>query len=781
MSINRVLRNSRYTLYPTVITLITSLVSVGAVYAQDDEDYSTGVLEEVIVTATKRSENLRDVPISIATLSGEYLESMFSGGEDILALSGRVPGLYAESSNGRAAPRFYIRGLGNIDFDLAASQPVSVIMDEVVMENVVLKSFPIFDMEQLEVIRGPQGTLFGRNTTAGIIKFNSRRPTHETTGYVSGSYGSYGTADFEAAVGGSMISDVLAVRMSVLYRTKSDWIDVNNGFTLEKNALGGYEEKAARAQLLWTPSESFTALLSVQGRDLDGTASIFRANILDTGSNRLNQNYDRDTVYYDGGDNNPQGYDGSGITLNMAWDLPGMTFTSITSFQEGSGFSRGDIDGGVVDFSGTATIPPGITYDPAAPVFGFPTLTFPGTIMVPSVTEDAADTDQFTQEFRIASDTDRRVSWQAGVFYFDSSLEVETESFASFGFVSNQNTIIKHTNKAWAVFGQGSFDATDQLTLIAGIRYTDDQRDYEVLQFGQLWLDLGIPTFIAPPIDVSADEISWDLSANYAVTDRSSFYGRVSSGFRAQSIQGRDVAFLETPTVADPETILSFEVGYKADLLENRLRLNVNIFHYTVDDMQLSIIGGASNSNQVINANKGEATGFELDLQWLINDNFMATFGAAYNNTEIKDKGLSVVPCGSTLCEAWQDRDANGQVSIDGNPFPRTPETNYSLTLRYGLPIGDDGEFFIFTDWVYYGEILMPLYYTPEFVTDNQFEGGLRVGYRNTRDNWEVALFGRNITDEHNVKGFIDFSNNTGFVNEPAVWGIEATYNFGQY
>lgn len=781
MSINRVLRNSRYTLYPTVITLITSLASVGAVYAQDDEDYSTGVLEEVIVTATKRSENLRDVPISIATLSGEYLESMFSGGEDILALSGRVPGLYAESSNGRAAPRFYIRGLGNIDFDLAASQPVSVIMDEVVMENVVLKSFPIFDMEQLEVIRGPQGTLFGRNTTAGIIKFNSRRPTHETTGYVSGSYGSYGTADFEAAVGGSMISDVLAVRMSVLYRTKSDWIDVNNGFTLEKNALGGYEEKAARAQLLWTPSESFTALLSVQGRDLDGTASIFRANILDTGSNRLNQNYDRDTVYYDGGDNNPQGYDGSGITLNMAWDLPGMTFTSITSFQEGSGFSRGDIDGGVVDFSGTATIPPGITYDPAAPVFGFPTLTFPGTIMVPSVTEDAADTDQFTQEFRIASDTDRRVSWQAGVFYFDSSLEVETESFASFGFVSNQNTIIKHTNKAWAVFGQGSFDATDQLTLIAGIRYTDDQRDYEVLQFGQLWLDLGIPTFIAPPIDVSADEISWDLSANYAVTDRSSFYGRVSSGFRAQSIQGRDVAFLETPTVADPETILSFEVGYKADLLENRLRLNVNIFHYTVDDMQLSIIGGASNSNQVINANKGEATGFELDLQWLINDNFMATFGAAYNNTEIKDKGLSVVPCGSTLCEAWQDRDANGQVSIDGNPFPRTPETNYSLTLRYGLPIGDDGEFFIFTDWVYYGEILMPLYYTPEFVTDNQFEGGLRVGYRNTRDNWEVALFGRNITDEHNVKGFIDFSNNTGFVNEPAVWGIEATYNFGQY
>ncbi len=780
MNTKNFLGNSRYTLFLTVFALVTSLAPVGTAVAQD-EDYSAGVLEEIIVTATKREENLRDVPISIATLSGEILSSMFTGGEDILALSGRVPGLYAESSNGRAAPRFYIRGLGNIDFDLAASQPVSVIMDEVVMENVVLKSFPIFDIDQVEVIRGPQGTLFGRNTTAGIIKFNSRRPTHETSGYVSGSYGTFTTANFEAAVGGSLSPDVLAGRVSFLYRTRDNWI--SNGFTGEKDVMGDYQETAGRLQLLWTPSESFSALLSVQARELEGTSSIFRANVFDTGSNKLNQNFDRDVVYYDGGDNNPQEYSAFGTTLNLQWALSEMTITSITSFQDGDGFSRGDIDGGVVDFSGTATVPPGIPFDPAAfqIPFGPTALTFPGTIHISSVTQDGADTDQFTQELRFASDTDGPFSWQAGFFYFDSSLQVETESFASFGFLGNppQNTIIKHENEAWAIFGQGTYDVNDQLTLTAGVRYTDDQRNYEVLQFGQLWLDLDIPTFLAPPIDVSADEISWDLSVNYAATDHSSFYGRVSSGFRAQSIQGRDVAFLQFPTVADPETILSFEVGYKADLLDNRMRINLNVFHYTVDDMQLSIIGGASNSNQVINADKGEATGFELDLQWLINDNFMATFGAAYNDTEIKDPGLSVVPCGSTLCEAWQSRDENGQVSIDGNPFPRTPKTNYSVTLRYGAPVGDAGEFFIFTDWVYYGKILMPLYFSPEFVTNNQFEGGLKIGYRNLEKDWEVALFGRNITNEENVKGFIDFSNNTGFVNEPAVWGVEATYNFG--
>jgi len=296
MNSTKFLIKFKYALYLTVFSSIISFISVGAVFAQAADDETTGVLEEVIVTATRREESLMDVPISIATLSGENLASIFSGGADILALSGHVAGLYAESSNGRAAPRFYLRGLGNIDFDLAASQPVLVIMDDVVMENVVLKSFPIFDMEQVEVIRGPQGTLFGRNTTAGIIKFNSRRPTQETSGFFSASYGTYGTGDFEAAAGGALIPDSLSIRASGIYRTRNDWIDNDNGYTYEKNAMGSYSETAGRLQFLWESGDTFSALLNVQARRLRGTASIFRANVFDTGSNKLNQNYDRDRV-----------------------------------------------------------------------------------------------------------------------------------------------------------------------------------------------------------------------------------------------------------------------------------------------------------------------------------------------------------------------------------------------------------------------------------------------------------------------------------------------------
>ncbi len=728
---------------------IAMALPLPAALAQDAAE-STAALGEIIVTAQRRSENIQDVPLSVSALEGERLDAMFEGGGDIQMLASRVPSLYAESSNGRLAPRFYIRGLGNSDFDLAASQPVSIIVDEVVLENVILKSFPLFDVERVEVLRGPQGTLFGRNTPAGIVKFDTRKPTQELSGDLALSYGELGSTTLEGAVGGGL-TDAISFRVSGLYHEREDWID--NTFTGENDSMGGYDEFAYRAQLLIEPSDAFSALLNIHGRDIDGTASIFRANVLGPGSNGFNSNYDRDSVSYDEGDNNPQSAKGTGGSLKLDFGLGGdMTLTSITAYETTESSSLGDIDGGFgADFLPfVGPCPPGS--QPGDPCIPFP-----------SQTQDAIDDlDQLTQEIRIASQASDRTFWQAGVFYFDSEFSVTTTPF----FVAP--TTLTHENKAWAVFGHVSYDVSDALTLTGGARYTDDDKDLTVQASP-------VPT---PPQSVSDEQVSWDLSALYEVSDQLNIYGRLASGFRAPTIQGRDVAFFGAPSIADSETITSIEAGFKTQLANDRVRLNGAVFYYEVDDQQLSAIGGGGNFVQLVNADKGTGMGFDFDSEFLITDRFMMTLGLSYTDTEIDDDTLVVPPCGSGMCTVLDPLDANGRAIIDGNSFTQAPEYVATVTARYGIPVGNNGEIFFYTDWAFQGETNFFIYEAEEFKSEDNFEGGARIGYSHDGGKWEVALFGRNITDEENVKGAIDFNNLTGFDNEPRIIGASFRTRF---
>ena len=179
---------------------IAALLYAGTAFAQDTaaapEAEEAG---DIVVTAQRREERLVDVPVSVAVVQGEQLRDFQAAGDDTLALAGRIPGLYAETTTGRIFPRFYIRGLGNIDFYLGASQPVSIIQDDVVLEHVVLKSNPVYDLDRVEVLRGPQGSLFGRNTTAGIIKFDTIRPSDDFQGRASLSVGEYASTNIDAA------------------------------------------------------------------------------------------------------------------------------------------------------------------------------------------------------------------------------------------------------------------------------------------------------------------------------------------------------------------------------------------------------------------------------------------------------------------------------------------------------------------------------------------------------------------------------------------------------
>jgi iron complex outermembrane receptor protein len=287
-------------------------------------------LQEVIVTAERREERLLEVPVSTAVLSGEALAVLGTSGQDIRQLAFAVPSLNIESSNGRTFPRFYIRGYGNTDFTSFASQPVGLYYDDIVQENPALKGFPIFDQQDVEVLRGPQGTLFGRNAPAGVVKIESAKPQlNQFNGYANLSYGTYDTSNIEAVVN-IPAGDAWAFRASTQGQHRANWVDAPYNMPGNQH-LEGYDDWAVRLQALFRPSDTFDALLNLHTRWLGGSARLFRANVMNEGSNALVPGFDPSKIYTDG--YNGQSFTSIGSNLHLDWTFQSFTFQSITGYE----------------------------------------------------------------------------------------------------------------------------------------------------------------------------------------------------------------------------------------------------------------------------------------------------------------------------------------------------------------------------------------------------------------------------------------------------------------
>ena len=709
-------------------------------------------VDEIVVTAQRRSENIRDVPFAVTAMNPETLTAISAGGADILSLSGRVPSLQVESSNGRYAPRFYIRGLGNVDFDFTASQPVSVVMDEIVLESVYLKGFPLFDVKQLEVLRGPQGTLFGRNTPAGVIKIDTAKPGQDFVGYGSLTYGNYGSSRAEGGVT-MPLSDILSVRVAGLWNHRDDYI--NNAFDApfakkDGKDLGNFDDIAGRVHVAWTPTDRLSTLLTLQARDYEGTGTMNRANVLTKGSNALNDRFDRETVYYDGGRNNFQKQKTTSQSLQLAYDFGPATLTGVVGAYQGSSQGDGDIDGGVLN-------------DPINSG-AIPFRSESGTL--------SSDLKQNTYELRLSSNGDNRLGWQVGAFYWDERINLVSGTFDGVGgLIPTKATDITQKSDSWSIFGQANYQVTDAFKVTGGVRYTDDSRDYQ----GRVVI--GTPANAQGQVSVGDEQVSWDVSALYEVNDGLNLFARVASGYRGPSIQGRNLPVL---TTADSETVMSYEAGLKSRLWDGRARLNATAYLYEVSDMQFTAIGGADNSNRLINADKGEGYGVEIDGDVYLGAGFSLAAGFAWNHTEIQDKNLLVAVCGAncTVTDPIVMVGTTRRANVDGNPFPQAPEYTANLTLSYVRSIGDDQELFASTDWVVQKDFNLFLYESVEFMQDTAFEGGLRAGWRDLGRGLEAAAYVRNMTDEANVIGAIDFNNLTAFVNEPRMYGVELSKRF---
>lgn len=707
---------------------------------------------EVIVTAQKKSENINAVPLSVTAVGGDKLDAIRSSGGDIRVFSARVPSLTLESSFGRTFPRPYIRGLGNTDFDLNASQPVSFVYDDVVLENPILKGFPLFDIDQVEVLRGPQGTLFGRNTPAGVLKFDSVKPSQSFGGYAQASYATFATVNVEGAVGGPIIDGVLAGRVSGLYQHRDDWVD--NSYTKKSDATGGYDEYAWRAQLLFTPTQDFSALLNLHHLNLDGTPQLFRANIIKAGTNDFSSFYDRGVIAQDAQSRAGQKVTATGANLKMTYDLGGPVITSITGYEHVTTYSRGDIDGGF-----------GASF---APPYG------PGFIPFPSESADGMPYHaQWSEELRLAGEKGP-LSYTIGGFYFFEDVKIDSFDYNTLAGGKLDGYAYQHQKTtSWALFGNAEYALTDQWKVGGGLRYTSDKKDF-VAQ--QLISPIGLPPTARLTANPDSNEVSFNLNTTYALNDQVNLYGRVARGYRAPSIQGR-LLFGSSLSVAQKETEMSYEAGVKANMFDKRLRLDADVFYYRVSNLQLTAVGGGANFNRLINADHANGYGFEFNAEAAPVEHLMLTAGLSYNHTEIDSPGLATAPCGSGCTVLDPAGKLPGTVNIDGNSLPNAPKWIANITARYAIPYGD-GEFFVFTDWAYRSKINFFLYESKEYSDDKLIEGGLRLGYAKAGGAWEAAIFGRNITNDDSLEGGIDFDNLTGFVNDPRTVGVEVKTRF---
>ncbi len=728
-----------------LIAAVAASVAASGAIAQDL------ALEEVLVTAQKREQSLEDVPISVSVISGQLVEEYLSGAQDIRALAARVPGLNIETSNGRTQPRFYLRGLGNIDFDVNANQPVAMVFDDIFLENNTLRSIPLFDIERVEVLKGPQGTLFGRNTNAGAIMVRSVQPSSDRNGYVRFSGGSRGAINIEGASNFGM-SETASVRVAVKHQERSKWIDnVLNG---EGYDYGGFEETAYRVQFMYAPNDAFSALLKLHGFDQDGSdPNVFYANAIEVGSSGVRAGFNPRAAFHDSEVATMRTHH-RGAALNLEWAFSDTTsLTSITGIDTLENFQSADVDGGELTFQ----------------VSDIGRLGKQNWFSV-ATGDGLDDYEQVTQEFRLANSGDR-LFFQVGAYYFSEEFDLINYDYL---FPTNSALVMQDTT-SFAVFGQAEWSLTDNLALTVGGRWTDDEKDLTVDNY------ISGGNVLASAISVDDSFFNWDVALNWDMNDKWTFYGRVATGSRGPVTLGR-FGFVSS---AKTEDSLALEAGFKSTLLDGRARWNSAIYSFRNDDQQLTATGGAANVNQLLNAARVNGYGFESEIDLQISERAFFSANISYNDTEIDDPNLRDDLCSSTpRCTPLDPivgmRDGPfgpvTEVSIDGNPLPRTPKWIYNFFFEYTIPLSA-GDMYFNTDWNYRDESSLFLHRSVEFVQDARWLGGLRAGYRHP-DGWDMAFVGRNITDAIVVEGGINFTNLTAFVNEPRYWGVELGYSF---
>ena len=731
-----------------------------------------GALEEVVVTAQKREQSLQDVGIAVTAFTGNQIQELgFTNTTDVVAMT---PGLNYTVPNAESSQiNFFLRGVGLNDFADANENPVAVYVDDIYRPAMGGLSFQLFDIERVEVLRGPQSALFGRNTNGGLVHFVSKRPTQELDGYVNLALGEFSQVKVEGAIGGGF-SDTVAGRLSVA-------LHQHDGYT--ENRVGpDYNETdamALRGQLLFTPSDDVDVLVNAYFSDNDAAvgawqhqATTFNANgesvplgateqsmavdcnadgALDAGDLRPAPGTDCFGYRDPDGDPHAGDYDRdgrvevetSGLSVNLNWDLGAFTLTSITGFQNVKRLQSEDTEAG------------------------------PFPLLQPTF---RADTDTITQELRLAGETDT-FRWLAGLYYFDNEVNGDyTLDLINLGFVNFEADYTQETDSL-ALFGQVEFDLSDQWTLIVGARAGSEEKELDYINVdtnGFFTGVVGLPTNVAFDFDTGTvgglaeqdnDSFSGKVELDWRPNDDLLIYGSLSQGTKSA---GFNVGFLDenlifasntaTTIPYDEETLTSFEVGFKSTLAGGRTRLNGSAFFYDYEDFQTFRF---ELLNQIIFNTDAEVSGLELELQSSPAEGWDIAFGVA-----VLDATAEGIP---SPLGGGRDRQ-----------MVAAPDLSLTGLVRYEWAAA--GGYFAAQFWGNWQDsVFYDIQNVPVSEQDSYGIGNVRFSYSSGDDRWELAAFVHNVFDEEYLSYTFDFTGAFGFnqqaFGKPRWAGVSFQYN----
>lgn len=718
---------SQWSIAVVVATAICSPWSVAQEAESQRVDRSTAnALEEIVVTAQKREQRLQDVPLAVSAYGAEQLENQAV--QSLTDLNAKMPNVVlAPVGAFPYAGTFFIRGLGFADVESSFEPAVGVEVNGVYLARNAGALTDFFDIESVQVLRGPQGTLYGRNAIGGVVSIRTKRPDGTVGGAVQLTTGDHGRREGRASIEFPVVQESLAGRVAVLYK---DYDGYWYNDTLRRHA-GDNEAKAARATVVLRSEDTFDATLTLDTDSETGSGPGFN-NVSLPGMMLSNIGYPADTgdPYVVHGDAPVLvDIDTTGASLEANWKTGPATLTSVTGWRQFDDRVLTDYDGSGLGF-------------------------FRG---------DRDQThEQFSEELRIASNGDGALHYVAGVYFLDQEYDIRNSLGGSVFGGALLTQIASQKNRAYAGFGQVDYRLGERWTLTAGGRYSYEEKKFTNQPSGFT---------TSRTYEDDWDDFSPKLGANYAFSDDLMLYALWARGFRSGGYNGRAGTFTSAGPY-DPETVDSYEVGLKSEMLDGLLRLNLAVFSSKYQDMQLTVQEFTqAGTYESITSNAGKATidGVEVESQ-LRAGSF--TFDASLGYLDARfDKFFAPL--------------TSSGIPTDNSSLPLSfaPEWSGSIgvTYEHSTSIGSliMQVTATYTDDMYTS--FTALNATSDFtLREANTLVDATAKWISPNERWKVSLWSKNLTDEHQINNA--FSVGTlfavGIYSPPRTWGLDLAYEF---